>query len=326
MTFDSYDRFPQRTRIGRPRSSSRAQARAEDARLYRLANPALCAFLDSEAQTNEFAGKMLAAITQWGGLTDGQKAAVERMMNRPAADPALVSYLESKAEGNEFAASLLSGLRRFGSLTPKQQAAVDRMRARDTEPSLPATAPAPVRTPVEFIGTAPISTPAEFVGEDPDEFYAEEVTGTEATDPSHPHLLTTAEQAVAFMLAGNAVVTFKSRATGTRFTYRLRTPRSGGDLRFVSLLSGNDNTNSYSYFGFVRNGEFIHGGQKAKVASSAQSVQVFAWVWSQIKAGTIPANLEIWHEGRCGRCGRRLTVPSSIASGIGPECAGRMGG
>ena len=31
--------------------------------------------------------------------------------------------------------------------------------------------------------------------------------------------------------------------------------------------------------------------------------------------------LEVWHEGRCGRCNRALTVPESIASGIGPECA-----
>jgi len=33
--------------------------------------------------------------------------------------------------------------------------------------------------------------------------------------------------------------------------------------------------------------------------------------------------LEIWHEGRCGRCNRKLTVPASIALGIGPECGQR---
>ena len=27
-----------------------------------------------------------------------------------------------------------------------------------------------------------------------------------------------------------------------------------------------------------------------------------------------------WHEGRCGRCGRKLTVPESIEAGYGPEC------
>jgi len=30
---------------------------------------------------------------------------------------------------------------------------------------------------------------------------------------------------------------------------------------------------------------------------------------------------ELMHEGRCGRCGRPLTRPESIQSGIGPICA-----
>jgi hypothetical protein len=38
------------------------------------------------------------------------------------------------------------------------------------------------------------------------------------------------------------------------------------------------------------------------------------------REGILGATLEFWHEGRCGRCGRRLTVPDSIASGYGPEC------
>lgn len=41
-----------------------------------------------------------------------------------------------------------------------------------------------------------------------------------------------------------------------------------------------------------------------------------------IAGGVIPPSLEVWHEGRCGRCGRALTVPESIASGIGPVCEG----
>jgi predicted metal-dependent hydrolase len=34
----------------------------------------------------------------------------------------------------------------------------------------------------------------------------------------------------------------------------------------------------------------------------------------------------VHHEGKCGRCGRLLTVPSSIESGIGPECSKIMRG
>jgi hypothetical protein len=35
--------------------------------------------------------------------------------------------------------------------------------------------------------------------------------------------------------------------------------------------------------------------------------------------------LEISHEGRCGHCARLITTPGSLASGIGPECAAKVG-
>jgi hypothetical protein len=55
-------------------------------------------------------------------------------------------------------------------------------------------------------------------------------------------------------------------------------------------------------------------------------MKAFAWTWSHIVGEVLPnEQLEIWHEGRCARCNRRLTVPASIASGFGPECAGKAG-
>jgi hypothetical protein len=41
-------------------------------------------------------------------------------------------------------------------------------------------------------------------------------------------------------------------------------------------------------------------------------------LWAHID--DLPESLEIWHEGSCLRCGRKLTVPESIESGYGPEC------
>ena len=147
----------------------------------------------------------------------------------------------------------------------------------------------------------------------------------------------THSDAIPFLLAGDAVVTFRNDETGNRFTYRLSCPKmltpAGGrvadranTLRFVALLSGPDNTADYQYLGTVRTdeaGRFIYG-RKSRVGIDAQSVQVFGWVWEHLAAGTLPATISIWHEGRCGRCGRALTVPESVERGIGPECAGKL--
>lgn len=145
-----------------------------------------------------------------------------------------------------------------------------------------------------------------------------------------------AQSAMAFMMAAMAgkaaTVTFVSKATQARFTYKISRPQPrdgeqedlGNGMRFVSVLNGPDNWSNYQYFGYIRRGVFFHGRAKAKVGENAPSVKAFDWAWRQLAQGNMPSSLEVWHEGKCGRCGRKLTVPSSIRSGFGPECEGKV--
>lgn len=139
----------------------------------------------------------------------------------------------------------------------------------------------------------------------------------------HGHKFDSADEATRFIQAGNATITLKSLATETRFTYRIRESEDGRCF-FVSLMNGSDNESSFVYIGIIRDGEF-RWTAKSRVSKDAPSFRAFTWMFNNVIVGNvIPSALEIWHEGRCGRCGRKLTVPESIASGIGPECAGRM--
>jgi len=137
-----------------------------------------------------------------------------------------------------------------------------------------------------------------------------------------------AADALAFMLGGNARVTFRSKKTGDRFTYRIAVCDGKPDLFFVAVLTGPDNTSSFQYLGTIRRGfagdRYAHG-VKSRIGADAPSARGFAWVWAQLQGGGIPSAVEIWHEGRCGRCARPLTVPESIRTGFGSECAGKLG-
>lgn len=137
--------------------------------------------------------------------------------------------------------------------------------------------------------------------------------------------ITSATAALQFMLAGNAYFTLVSKVTGTRFTYRVGMPKKARDQAkpwyYVSLLNGPDNTSNYTWMGTI----LSHGGYRyARVGADAPSTKAFLWILEHLQAGRMPSNVEFWHEGRCGRCGRLLTVPESVARGIGPECAGRL--
>lgn len=127
---------------------------------------------------------------------------------------------------------------------------------------------------------------------------------------------------LSFALAGNAIFTLQGKTS--RFTYRARVSEDK-KMFFVSLMTGPDNESSYQYLGFVRNAghEWVHG-TKSKIAANAPGSRAFAWFWSRLTGNKPLTDMEFWHEGKCGRCGRRLTVPASIERGIGPECAGIM--
>lgn len=124
-----------------------------------------------------------------------------------------------------------------------------------------------------------------------------------------------------FLLAGNAVFTIRSRATGTRFTYKIAKRNSDSTFHLVSVLTGPNNGSDYTYLGVVlTNRVFIHSS-KSLIGQDAPSAKAFQWFWDHV--ASLPESCEVWHEGRCGKCGRLLTDPTSIETGLGPVCAGR---
>ena len=125
--------------------------------------------------------------------------------------------------------------------------------------------------------------------------------------------------ALKFMFAGKSVFTFLNTRTENRFTFKIKQAKDS-NLFFVSVLTAPD-TNSY--IGTCLEGQYKQG-KKSKISKDAQSVKVFEYVLGKLKSNTLPDFVEVWHEGFCGKCGRRLTVPQSIESGIGPECIKKL--
>jgi hypothetical protein len=124
----------------------------------------------------------------------------------------------------------------------------------------------------------------------------------------------------AFVTAGNATITLKSLKTGKHLVYKVVKPNENTP-HFVRVKTGNDYTR---FVGTIfSDGNYHHGRQTNPKSTSAQAWRYF---WEHLnKAGDFPDELEVRHEGRCGRCGRPLTDPESQDRGIGPVCASKMG-
>lgn len=181
-----------------------------------------------------------------------------------------------------------------------------------------------------------LNTEAEtFYNGEPDNKWAAEPEETAHTEfqPQSGRMNNT-DEVLKFVMAGNAYFTLRSVRTGTRFTYRIAMPKAARvaphPWYYISLLNGPDNTSNYMWMGTIcGDGKFR---QQKKVSTApgmdAPSMRAILWFLRYLQESTnrnqLPMDVEFWHEGRCGRCGRLLTVPESIARGIGPECAGRV--
>lgn len=131
-----------------------------------------------------------------------------------------------------------------------------------------------------------------------------------------------------FITSGDAIFTIVGKTS--RYTYRatISEPDANGrTCTFLSLLAGPDNLNDYVYVGLL---DTDHGviklTRKSRMTADSGPVKALGWVLTRIWRGADIQPARIYHVGRCGRCGRALTVPASIESGFGPECMAKMGG
>lgn len=143
-----------------------------------------------------------------------------------------------------------------------------------------------------------------------------------------PELIQDVNVARTFTLGGNATFTVEGKSK--RFTFKVEVCRDKPELWFVKVLTGSQD---WSYLGTIR--QFPDGvthaykhGAKSRISETATSALTAKYVFRSLFGTGYQATFnkyDFYHEGTCGRCGRPLTDPESIQSGIGPVCRGKMG-
>ena len=140
-----------------------------------------------------------------------------------------------------------------------------------------------------------------------------------------------------FFTGGRAVFTVDSQGAGfpeatdkapRRYTYKINKKKcdDGRDIFFVGVLTGPENTMDYQYLGCLDDKTgCVRLTQASKSSEESTVYRAANWALRHIWADReLPDPYRVMHEGRCGVCGRALTVPESIETGIGPVCAARM--
>lgn len=122
-----------------------------------------------------------------------------------------------------------------------------------------------------------------------------------------------------FIKAGNAIFTM-SNPDGKRYTFKVSYSKKI-KKHFAYVLTGSNNEKDYTYLGMMNNVNKIIPTKKSNFTSQSLPIRVINYAIS-IACGKndLLKGYFLEHEGSCGRCGRTLTTPESIKSGLGPVC------
>lgn len=133
--------------------------------------------------------------------------------------------------------------------------------------------------------------------------------------------------AKSFLFGGKAIFTIVSTKTNKRFTFKvnkLKDKDKNEDVPFfVSYLNGSDNETSYQFIGTIFNRKNYKHSIKSKTKKDSQINKTIDWLIDVLNNNdkTRFEKIEFWHEGKCAKCGRKLTDPVSIKTGKGPICS-----
>jgi len=128
------------------------------------------------------------------------------------------------------------------------------------------------------------------------------------------------------LTAGKA--TFILEGKDRRWTFRIVKVESDGrpPIYFANLLTGPDNDADYTYLGVYEPAVgWVRLTKASKLPETAEPVRALRWyvglVVNDREAEVEQHGFRILWSCRCQRCGRPLTVPSSIDARLGPDCA-----
>lgn len=136
--------------------------------------------------------------------------------------------------------------------------------------------------------------------------------------------------ALAYMLAGKSEFTLHSTKVNKDFYYKL--------TKKAKL----DNNEEYIYFLNIKQGsEWVYAGvvwydnkdntfkfakgAKGTLDNNNLNVKSLLFVLNKLYRKEEVQHCLVFHSGKCGVCGKKLTTPESILTGLGPQCAKRVG-
>ena len=142
--------------------------------------------------------------------------------------------------------------------------------------------------------------------------------------PESSHQLKSSKDIQNYLFGGQGVVTLRNPKSKVEHTYVFRKPNNEdqfpADVIFVYALHNN---NQLFYVGMVEDNKF-RLTRHSRFLNDTPIVKGARYIMRMANEPNLKTYMELWHQGVCAVCGRKLTNSKSIQSGIGPRCKRKL--
>jgi hypothetical protein len=122
------------------------------------------------------------------------------------------------------------------------------------------------------------------------------------------------DDALRYLFAGRSTFTLVSGRTDRRLMFTVRA--TAARERYAVLAAG-------EVLGMV-NWDGSTLGMSFRPSTERASLAILWFLDRLTEQGEVPANAELWHDGRCGRCRSVLTTQWAAARGVCADCAAHL--
>lgn len=123
-----------------------------------------------------------------------------------------------------------------------------------------------------------------------------------------------------FIFAGNSYFTVVNEKTKNKLTFHVTKPKENSPW----FIWATNKKGKYCFLGTIfqrtEGIKYYWGWKKGRFTEDSIINKSFEYLLKKMLTDSLPKSLTFYHDGKCGRCGRRLTDPKSIKRGFGPYC------
>lgn len=136
--------------------------------------------------------------------------------------------------------------------------------------------------------------------------------------------LLTSQAVRTYITGGHGVCTLQNPLSKNKYTYLFMFPRNPKSFREGVMFCYVKKNKEYQYVGMLEPDLRFRKTYASRFPSTSSEFRGAKYICDWARSPHFHSRMNLFHEGICAYCGRKLIDPKSISVGVGPKCRKKL--